>query len=206
MVTKNVLAVIAVMLLGSLSIVQLAKLNTNNQVLALGAIKNMGSISPNQTAGVQKILQGVDLILRGNTSAGLDQVSKGQDLVRAAAAESRASNNHTNSIGSGSKGSDSPASKIPISSDNGCIIPGQQGQSGQLSSPSLGPNGGNGGTTFCGGSANGGTGGNGGAGGNGGNGGTANGCDSTSPNGGIGGRGGNGRAGGNGGTAFQRNG
>ena len=87
MPTNNVLAVIAIMLLGSLSIVQLAKLNTNNQVLALGAIKNMGSISPNQTAGVQKILQGVDLILRGNTSAGLDQVSKGQDLVRAAAAE-----------------------------------------------------------------------------------------------------------------------
>src|SRR5881227_4165284 len=97
MLTNNVLTVIAIMLLGSLSIVQLAKLNTNNQVLAVGAIKNMGSISPNQTAGVQKILQGVDLILRGNTSAGLDQVSKGQELVRVAVAQSIASNNHNNS-------------------------------------------------------------------------------------------------------------
>jgi hypothetical protein len=162
MLTNNVLTVIAIMLLGSLSIVQLAKLNTNNQVLAVGAIKNMGSISPNQTAGVQKILQGVDLILRGNTSAGLDQVSKGQDLVRVAAAESTASNSHNNSIGGVSKASNSSASKTPIPSDNGCIIPGQPGQSGQLGSPGVSPNGGNGER-----------GGNGGAGGYGGHGGIA---------------------------------
>jgi hypothetical protein len=207
---------------GNFSIVQLADFNINNQALALGATKNMGSISPKENSGVQKILQGVDLILRGNTSAGLDQVSKEQDLIRAA---TLAGNNNSKSNGSASQTTNSSVSKVPISSpnvdrgpitassNNGCIVPGQPGQSGQPSSPGVSPNGGNGGnggTAFCRGTANGGIGGNAGAGGNGGSGGNSNGGDSGSANGGNGRRGGgNAGAGGNGGRgglAFQANG
>jgi hypothetical protein len=183
-------------LTGTLSIIIIGNLNTSS-ALAVSAGTGMGAtISNKQTSdGVQKVLQGVNLIMQGKTSAGLEQISKGEQVIRASLTSQSPSNkiSEASSIVPGTSGG---------STDNGCATTGQKGQPGQLGSPALGPNGGSGGGGGNGGNgginlcldANGGNGGNGGPGGNGGNGGSANGGI-----GGNGGRGGNGGKGGNGG-------
>jgi len=145
--------------------------------------------------GVELILNGVNIILMGKTSGGLDQISIGANMIRSAGTNT--TNQLGVEIGTGTNITDN------------CNF--TKGESGGNGSPANGANGGEGGkggiggaSCFYGGNGGiGGYGGNGGIGGNGGNGGIAGkGPNRGSANGGNGGsaNGGNGGFGGNGGS------
>src|SRR5919108_767906 len=85
------LLLICIILSEILSIILIGNSNISS-ALATGTA--MGTLSNKQiSAGIQEILQGINLIVQGKTSIGLEQLSKGEQIIRASLTTTRATPN-----------------------------------------------------------------------------------------------------------------